>query len=132
VGYQQLTQGFANLILAMFEDTCSITKTEFINTDGVLTEDPDSVVLGDIQCAYEPIAKRAKEIKEMIEAGLLSENVTHILILPATDDTMSITFENVITVNARDNRPELIFEQPVRLDESLSSLLTVVAVLRNQ
>jgi hypothetical protein len=133
MGYGQLTSGFANLITAMFEDTCTLTEPNLVNVDGIVAPDEDNpnALIEDVPCAFEPLSKTG-QVEQLVEAGLLSIDVTHRILLPVTDATTSLKPSWVITVNTRDERPELIFDRPQRMDESLSSLLIVAAVLRNQ
>lgn len=130
--YEALTQGLANIVLAMFDDTCTLIPNEFENVDGVVTpiEDEDSWIT-DIKCAFEPLRK-TEQVQQMIDSGFLSVDVTHRILLPVTDYTMSLKPDWTLIVNAREFRPEYTFERPQRMDESLSSLLIVAAVLRNQ
>lgn len=132
MGYQALTQGLATIILSMFDDTCTLIPNEFENVDGVLTavEDEDSWIT-DVKIAFEPL-RLTEQVQQMINSGFLSSDVTHKLLLPVTDDTMSLKPEWTLVVNARESRPEYIFTRCQRMDESLSSLLIVAAVLRNQ
>lgn len=122
--------GMSAIIEDQFIDLCDITFTQEIDDgSGALIPDPSSPVVRDIPCFYEPY--RYPRFKQL-ESGFFSEDVTHDIIMRSTSDTIRIRPVHTITIQARDERPVLIFDRPQRKDEALSPLVIVAAILRDQ
>lgn len=132
MGLEEILEGFGNVIVPMLSDICTIENIVLKNIDGILQRDPvASTSVSGIEVMYEPLS-RSPKVEQMILAGAMSADVTHKLLMRVTASTMAIKPNTIITVIARSPRPAMIFERPVRMDESMSPLLIVAAVLKNQ
>jgi hypothetical protein len=108
-------------------DLCDLKGPTFVNGGA----SGDSVTIGtiasDIRCMYE-----ATSPNTTVTVGGKTYSVTHRVLMLRTNASELITPEYRIPVHARDGKPEIIFENPVMLDESLSPLVTVLATLVKQ
>lgn len=125
--------GIAPIVIDQFADICDLKKIVKKNVDGQMVEDPLQTieVLG-IRCAHEPWRMHADPVLQLPVSEIPSSGVTHKLLLEGTAATMAITQEYIITVRPREWRPQLRFVQPIRLDESMSPIVIVGAMLQNQ
>lgn len=108
-------------------DLCNLSGPTFVNGGSA----GDSVTIGsiatDIRCMYE-----AANQNTQITVGGKTYSVSHRILMLRTIAAEAITPEYRILVHARDGKPEMIFENPVPIDESLSPLVTVLATLVKQ
>lgn len=123
----------APLVIGQFNDLCDIKNLVKKNVDGQMVEDTAlSTTVSNIKCTYEPWRMHSDPTLHMPLSEVDSASVTHKILMEATAATLAIKQNYIITIHARDGRPALLFEQPIRLDESLSPLIIVAAILRNQ
>jgi len=122
----------APLIIGQFIDTCIIEVPVLTNVSGQMKETSTNILVSDIKCAFEPYRLHHETVIELPMSRLMSIAVTHKILIPAAVLTIQIKSEYRIRIYASSNHPELVFEQPVRLDESLSPIIIVGATLRNQ
>lgn len=108
-------------------DRCELIGPTFV--DGGSTG--DSVTFGplesDLECLYEPARQNVQ-----IVVGGDAFIATHRVMMLRTAVSELITPKFRIKVAARADKPEMVFEKPVQIDESLSPLVTVNAVLVKQ
>lgn len=123
----------APIIIDQFADVCDLKDLRKKNVAGQMVEDSSTTVIyTDIPCAFEPWRMHTDQQFQLNLSGVSSGSVTHTIMMPATPATLGIKQNYIITVRARDGRPIYVFEQPLRLDESLSPLVLVGAILLNQ
>lgn len=104
-------------------ESCAIQElVQTDNGDGSFTEGWSTIetVAGLVQFVDD---------SEQVIGGAPRGAVTHKLRLKVTAITQAITPSHRIVVAARGTRPELIFVQPKRMDQSYEVLVTVGAVI---
>ena len=86
----------------------------------------ETELVTDIPCLWELLSPS-------VEMTIGTKNVvlTHKLWLESTEKIGAIKPSYRIRIQAREAKGEIIFEQPVRLDESFNPLVAVLAKLRN-
>lgn len=123
----------APLIIEQFPDICDLKRIIKKNVDGQMVEDPTKTIeVFGIRCAFEPWRMHSDPILQLPVSELVSAGVTHKILMLSSADTVAITQEYFITIRAREWRPVFRFVQPIRLDESLSPIVIVGAMLQNQ
>lgn len=122
--------GLAPIITAQFKDLCDLEQPVLSNVDGQIIES-STTTYSDIPCVYES-AFLKPFFQELPLMEAMSAQQRFKLTLEKNAQTESITAKTRIRIHARGNVPELLFEQPQRLEESLSPLVVVEALLRNQ
>jgi hypothetical protein len=106
-------------------DRCSVVnRTPSNDAYGGVTFS-DTTVVSDIPILYVERTSRAAQL-----AGASTTAVTHDVYLISSAATRLIQPDYKIVVAARDDIPQLTFENPVRLDESLSPLVHLGASLK--
>lgn len=122
--------GLAPIITSQFRDTCDLEQPVYSNVDGQIIES-STTTYPDIPCTFE-----AAYLKPFFAELPLVENMSaqqrFKFLFEKNAQTETITAKTRIRVHARENVPELLFDQPQRLEESLSPLISVEAILRNQ
>jgi len=132
MGIEKLISNAANLVIPMFPDLCSLINEQYINDGaGGSVLDPASVIISGIPCVFEPL-RHYPRFRELPTSAILSQDATHLIIMKLTADTIAIQSNYLITIAARGIRKAFIFEQPQRMDEDLSPVILIAAILRNQ
>lgn len=128
-----LLSGMGGLIEPQLNELCDLIDVRFTTIDGEQKPDASATntVASNVRCSYEPLVKAPAQ---QIAAGALSASVDHQLTMRVSPAVLSIRSNFIIKVhaNVKTGRGELIFEEPGRLDYSLSPLVAVAAVLRNK
>lgn len=128
---EAMAAGVAPIIIAQFKDLCDIYNPTLVNTSGQVIEEWSTPTYTDIPCVYEAAYLRPF-FMELPTIENSSAQQRFKLLMEMTAETETITAKTRIKIKARNDRPELLFEQPQRMEESISPLLVVQALLRNQ
>ena len=83
----------------------------------------DTTLASDIPCYVEQSSGTAQP-----DSDAVNRTTLHRITMEGTDEARLINQHYKIKVLARDNNPEMVFEQPVREIQSFSSLVVVNAV----
>jgi hypothetical protein len=107
------------------EDLCDLLQTS-TRSDGfsgdTLDEDPTAE---DVECFYEELSGGAAQI---IVNGV-TVIATHRIEVKTSDEALAITVNDKIRVQARGDKPTLIFEQPIRTRDSFTPTVEFKAIL---
>lgn len=106
-------------------DLCDVVRVSTATDDYGGATSTETTLASDVPCLYED-----RTHKPFQAAGMASGAMTHDLFLLSTAVTKNIQPHYKIVVAARDDTPELTFEDPIRLDESLSPLVHLGVNLR--
>lgn len=106
-------------------DRCDVIRRSTTGDDYGGATSSLTTLASDVPCLYEERTFGNAQL-----AGMASGGVTHNIFLLSTAVTRLIQPTYKIVVAARDDTPELTFEDPIRLDESLSPLVHLAANLR--
>jgi len=125
--FEELKSELADAAEEFMSDTCSLIKPTF--TDGGASGDTltQATVASNVPCFYKPAGRNSPLV-----VGGQAYIASHQFTLPATTEVLAITPEYKLTVQARGSNPQMIFEQPVIVQNSFTALVKVAATLVQQ
>lgn len=106
-------------------DVCDIVRVNRSGDDYGGATSTETTMASDVPCLYEERTNKPFQI-----AGMSTSGVTHDLFMLSTAVTKAIQPHYKIVVAARNDNPEMTFEDPIRLDESLSPLVHLAVSIK--
>lgn len=115
----------AKVAIQAFPNRCDLVVR--ITTDGGAAGDVEGSedMASNLRCMYVP----RSPAKQQIIVGGVSYIASHDLYIEKTNDSLAITPNYEVRVRATNEKPELIFEQPVIIEDAYDPFVTVAATL---
>lgn len=110
-----------------FPDLCDLIGSA-LQDDGsgsgsdTLVDDP---LVEDIPCRYEEVSGGAAQVI----SGGVTVIATHRIEMQISDEALVLTAQGKILIQARGDKPQLIFEQPIRSEGSIGATVEFKAIL---
>lgn len=125
--FEELKEELGGAAEEFMSDLCDLTKPTLTDGGGSGDTLTQSTAASNVPCFYKPSGRNSPLV-----VGGHAYIASHQFTLPATTEVLAITPEYRITVQARGSNPQMIFEQPVIVQNSFMALVKVAATLVQQ